>query len=265
MGGAKVKQEQTMDFSEVFLERKSVRAYHDKPIPEEVKGQVLSAMLRAPTAGNMMLYSVLEIEDQPLKERLSETCDNQPFIAKAPWVLVFLADYARMMAFFEASGVPERCIREGKPFLKPRESDLLLACCDALIAAQTAACAAESLGLGSCYIGDIMENWETHRDLLHLPRYTFPIAMLCFGYPTEQQIRRPQPTRLRQTLIVHKNRYAMPERAVLASLYTGEGFGTFIPKDEAANEGQALYIRKFSAEFSAEMRRSVASMLEDWR
>lgn len=260
-----------MDFSKVFLERRSVRAYEAKPLPEEVRGQVLSAMLRAPTAGNMMLYSVLEIEDQLLKARLSETCDHQPFIAKAPWVLVFLADYARMMAFFEASGVPEHCLGEGKPFLKPRESDLLLACCDALIAAQTAVCAAESLGLGSCYIGDVMENWETHRDLLQLPRYTFPIAMLCLGYPTEQQTRRPQPSRLSQTLIVHKNRYAMPGRAILASLYSEESSGVSVsregalPKDGAPNEGQALYARKFSAEFSAEMRRSVASMLEDWR
>lgn len=258
-------QGQTMDFSKVFLERKSVRAYEARPIPEEVRKQVLSAMLRAPTAGNMMLYSVLEIEDQRLKARLSETCDHQPFIAKAPWVLVFLADYARMMALFEASGVPELCLREGKPFLKPRESDLLLACCDALIAAQTTACAAESLGLGSCYIGDVMENWETHRDLLQLPRYTFPIAMLCLGYPTEQQTRRSQPARLSQTLIVHKNRYAMPGKATLASLYAGEGCGTFVPTEGAANEGQALYARKFSAEFSEEMRRSVASMLEDWR
>ena len=254
-----------MEFSKVFLERKSVRAYKSKPIPEEVKEQILAAMLRAPTAGNMMLYSVLEIEDRPLKMRLSETCDHQPFIAKAPWVLVFLADYARMMAFFDVSGVVERCGRDGKPFLKPRESDLLLACCDALIAAQTLACAAESLGLGSCYIGDVMENWETHRDLLRLPKYTFPIAMLCLGYPTEQQTRRLQPARLSRELIVSKNHYVMPGKEALAHMYVGDGFSKFLPKNGAENEGQALYDRKFSAEFSAEMRRSVAVMLEDWR
>jgi len=254
-----------MDFSRTFLERKSVRAYEERLVPMDVKAQVLEAALRAPTAGNMMLYTILDIEDRALKDRLAETCDHQPFIAKAPWVLVFLADYARMMAFFEASGVGERCHREGKALVKPRESDLLLACCDALIAAQTAVCAAESLGLGSCYIGDVMENWETHRDLLALPRYTFPITMLCLGYPTAQQAARAQPARLPASVVIHKDRYALPPDEILASLYTGGGYGSFTPTAAAENPGQALYTRKFSADFSVEMRRSVASMLEDWR
>jgi len=254
-----------MDFSKTFLERKSVRAYEERPVPADVKARVLEAALRAPTAGNMMLYTILDIGEQALKDRLAETCDRQPFIARAPWVLVFLADYARMMAFFEASGVSERCRREGKDLVKPRESDLLLACCDALIAAQAAVCAAESLGLGSCYIGDVMENWETHRELLALPRYTFPISMLCLGYPTAQQAARAQPARLPASVIVLKDRYALPADEALASLYTGEGYGAFVPTATAENPGQALYDRKFSAGFSLEMRRSVASMLEDWR
>ena len=254
-----------MDFSKVFLERKSVRAYADAPIPPEIKDKVLAAALRAPTAGNMMLYTILEIEDQALKDRLAVTCDHQPFIARAPWVLVFLADYARMMAHFGASGVPERCAREGGPLLAPRESDLLLACCDALIAAQTAVVAAESLGLGSCYIGDVMEKWETHRDLLALPRYAFPITMLCLGWPTDQQAARRQPARLPRDIVVNKDRYAMPSEEVLAALYSGEGYGDFVPTPAADNGGQALYARKFSADFSKEMRRSVAAMLEDWR
>jgi FMN reductase (NADPH)/FMN reductase [NAD(P)H] len=254
-----------MDFPKVFLERKSVRAYADASIPDEIRDKVLAAALRAPTAGNMMLYTILEIEDQALKERLAVTCDHQPFIAKAPWVLVFLADYARMMAHFRASGVPERCARDGKPFLAPRESDLLLACCDALIAAQTAAVAAESFGLGSCYIGDVMENWETHRELLALPRFVFPITMLCFGWPTDQQAARRQPARLPKDIIVNRNRYAMPSDKELAALYSGEGYGGFAPTPQADNQGQALYARKFSADFSKEMRRSVAAMLEDWR
>jgi len=188
-----------MDFSKVFLERRSVRAYDDRPIPEEVKDKIMAATLRAPTAGNLMLYTVLDIEDQSLKERLAVTCDDQPFIA-----------------------------------------------------AQTAACAAESLGLGSCYIGDVMENWETHRDLL------------CLGYPTEQQANRPQPARLPRELVVQKNRYALPSDEALKSLYTGPGYGNFVPQNGAENVGQSLYARKFAADYSAEMRRSVASMLKDW-
>ena len=174
-------------FDQVFERRRSVRAYQERPVSAETRGRILSAALRAPTGGNQMLYTILEIEDPAIKARLSETCDNQPFIARAPWVLVFLADFARLHGWFRHHQVPEWCAERGQPFLQPKESDLLLAVCDALVAAQTAVCAAEALGLGSCYIGDIMENAEIHRELLGLPPYALPITMLCFGYPTEQQ------------------------------------------------------------------------------
>ncbi len=120
------------------------------------------------------------------------SCDNQPFIARAPLVWLFLADYQRWFDYFIASGVDQLCEQQKTTMRKPEEGDLFLACCDALIAAQTAVIAAESLGLGSCYIGDIMENYEVHRDLFNLPKYVFPICLVCFGYPTRQQMERAQ-------------------------------------------------------------------------
>ena len=74
---------------------------------------------------------------------------------------------------------------------KPGEGDLLLACADAIIAAQSTVVAAESLGIGSCYIGDIIENCEIVRELLELPEILyFPAAMLVYGYPEESQIKK---------------------------------------------------------------------------
>ena len=72
--------------------RKSVRAYEDKPIPPEVKKEILLAAMAAPTAGNQQFYTILDITDQKIKDRLAITCDNQPFIAKAKMVLIFCAD-----------------------------------------------------------------------------------------------------------------------------------------------------------------------------
>ena len=69
----------------------------------------------------------------------------------------------------------------------------MMACSDALIAAQNAVVAAESLGIGSCYIGDVLEQAEIHAELLDLPRHTLPVAMLCFGRPA-QPARRPRRT-----------------------------------------------------------------------
>jgi nitroreductase len=153
---------------EVLLKRKSVRAYEEREIPTEVRAEFVSAALRAPTAGNLMLYSILEITDQSIKDRLAMTCDNQSFIARAPMVWIFLADYQRWSDYFHVSGVEEFCRQRNLAVQKPEESDLFLACCDALIAAQNAVIAAESLGIGSCYIGDIMEQYETHQEMLDL-------------------------------------------------------------------------------------------------
>lgn len=239
-------------FDEVLSARRSVRQYTERPIEPEVRRAVLGAALRAPTAGNLMLYSILEIDDQEIKDRLAVTCDHQPFIAKAPWVLVFLADYQRTMDCFAFAGAGGE---------RPREADFLLACCDALIAAQTAAIAAEAHGLGSCYIGDVMENWETHRDLLRLPRYAFPIAMLCLGWPTESQKRRPQPSRFDSRIVVHPNTYRSVTKADIEAMYGPAIAG----ESSAAEELRALYGRKFVSEFAVEMRRSVSGMLENWR
>src|SRR5512139_4334477 len=95
---------QVMD---VLLKRKSVRAYEKREISAEVRAEILKATLRAPTAGNLMLYSIIEVTDQQIKDRLAITCDNQPFIARAPMVWLFLADCQRWFDYFLVSGVEE--------------------------------------------------------------------------------------------------------------------------------------------------------------
>ena len=166
-----------------LMNRRSIRAYADTPVEPEKRQAIIDAARRAPTAGNMQMYSILEITDQELKEKLAVSCDNQPFIAKAPLVLIFLADYHKSYQLFKASGAEEFCARKGLNFRKPGLSELFLGMNDALIAAQNSVVAAEALGLGSCYIGDIMEKWEYHQEILNLPDLVFPVTMLCYGYP----------------------------------------------------------------------------------
>ena len=80
---------------ELLMKRKSMRVFEDKPVPQDVKRQLLEASLRAATAGNMTLYTIIDVTDQALKDKLAVTCDNQPFIAAAPLVLIYFADYRR--------------------------------------------------------------------------------------------------------------------------------------------------------------------------
>lgn len=232
--------------------RKSVRVFEDRPVEEAVKRSVLEAALQAPTAGNMALYTILDITDPEKKAALSKSCDNQPFIATAPVVLIFCADYRRWYDVF---------CRYVDQVRKPDMGDLFLAEADAIIAAQNAVVAAQSLGLGSCYIGDITENFEYHQKLLGLPQYVVPAAMLVMGYPTEQQKTRQKPARFAVEDMVHDNSYDMAKSGRMAAMLSGQN----------GKEGEALadYVvrfcnRKWNSEFSREMSRSCTEMVKDW-
>ncbi len=247
---------------ETIHHRRSIRAFKSKAIEQGTIDQILEATLRSPTAGNMMLYSIIQVTDPELKKKLVTTCDNQPFIAKAPLVLFFLADYQRWFDYFLVSGVQTYCQSNNLPLRRPAEGDLMLACCDALIAAQTSVIAAESLGVGSCYIGDIMENYEQHKQLFNLPKYTFPITMLCFGYPTESAASRKLTSRFNREDIVHKNRYSLPTESGLRRIFADKTTENFI--GDTTNTGQHYYIKKFAADYSVEMTRSVQSAIRSW-
>ncbi len=246
---------------ELLDRRQSTRVYAPTPITDAEKDAILSATFRAPTGGNMMLYTIIDVQDQSMKDRLVVTCDDQPFIAKAPWVLVFVADFQKWVDLFEYADVAS--IADGGQPRTPGVGDLMLACSDALIAAQNAVVAAESLGIGSCYIGDILENAEEHISMFDLPPHTLPIAMLCFGRAAVERPRVPRQT----AHMVHTDRYRRLTEtdlaAALAELETE--YAPHGHKPGIANYGQAIYQRKYASDFMAEMNRSVEAWLERWQ
>lgn len=231
--------------------RKSMRVFEQRQIPQDVKREILLAAVQAPTAGNQQLYTILDITAEHLKDRLAVTCDNQPFIAKAPMVLIFCADAQKWYDIFLEGGSTPR---------KPGAGDFVLAVMDACIAAQNAVTAAWSLGVGSCYIGDIMEQCEVHRELLKLPDYVFPVAMLVFGYPTAQQLGREKPARCDLIHIVHENAYRRMNGVELREMLAHETQGTSFE-----DWCHAFCDRKYNSDFSKEMSRSVAEYLKAYR
>jgi len=237
-----------------LMERKSVRAYEKQEIPREDVQVILSAAVQAPTAGNMTLWTAIRVTDQQKKDALAVSCDNQPFIAKAPLVLVFCADYKRWFDLFKTLDL-------GEELRRPGEGDFLLAVSDAIIAAQSAVVAADALGYGSCYIGDIMENCDTQREILGLPEYVKPVCMAVVGVPTQQQWERKKPARFEVGDVVHENSYkpagAEKFRAMLEARQgiSGEDMDRWL---------LAFTKRKWNCEFSREMTRSAAQMIREW-
>ena len=233
-----------------LYERKSVRVFEDREIDEEIVQSILQSAVMAPTAGNQQLYTILRITDPDLLLKLSETCDHQPFIATGKLVLLFCADCLKWYDAFRYADCSPRL---------PGPGDLLLAVNDALIAAQNAVVAAWSYGIGSCYIGDIMENAEIHRDMLGLPDYVFPAALLIFGYPTEQQKKRKKPERADLRYIVQENRYSpLSEQELRAMLEVKT------EKLDYEEWIQKFCNRKYNSDFSREMNRSVAEYLKQY-
>ena len=235
---------------EALYARKSVRAYTDRKLSDEDIKTILEAATQAPTAGNQQLYTILKIADPEKKHALSISCDNQPFIEKAKLVLIFCADCRKWYKAFLAAGCEPR---------KPGVGNLLLAVSDANIAAQNAVVAAWSLGIGSCYIGDIMENIETQREILDLPKYVFPAAMVVFGYPTKQQESREKPKRVDLKYIVHENGYKDLTDDELKGMLSGK------TGDRSYEDWMKAFCdRKYNSDFAKEMTRSVKKYLEDF-
>lgn len=239
-----------------LTERKSVRVFEERLIPDELKKVIINAAFEAPTAGAMMLYSIIDVTDAKLKKQLAISCDNQPFIMKAPIILIFLADYQRWYDAFCQEGCSPR---------KPGEGDLLLACADAIIAAQNTVVAAHSLGIGSCYIGDIIENCETVREMLKLPEYVVPAAMVVYGYPTQGQLTRKKPLRFDERYLVYENTYHRLSKEEQEQMHRLRNQKAGISDKDVSEGITAICNRKYMSEFSIEMNRSAAVYMNNFR
>lgn len=253
---------------ETIHHRISLRVYDDRPITDEELNMILHAAMRAPTAGNQMLYSIIVIRDQETKDKLSVSCDHQPFIAKAPVLLLFVADYHKWFDYFRKNDVPAFCERNkdlGFVFEEPQESDLLLACEDAMIAAQNAVLAAESLDIGSCYIGDIVEHFEYHQDLFDLPKHVFPISLVCLGH-YKSDYPRVIHRRFNPKFVVFNEKYHQLSDDEYKEMFEEVEKGYRADNQYGAeNYAQMFYARKTGAAFCKEMARSVKVALKDWQ
>jgi len=249
---------------EVIYNRTSLRRFSDKPISEIDKQAIIHSALRAPTAGNLMLYSIVLVENKETLQTLSHTCDEQPFIESASFALIFLVDYQRMYDYFADNNFHSYCLEQDQDPVYPNLSDLLLGSQDAMAAAQNSVIAAESLGIGSCYIGDIIENYEIHRELFNLQDLTFPLSMLVFGHYPEGYKPKIQ-SRFDSKFVVFKEKYHSFNSEELHEMYQEREL-KFQPNNpfEAKNAAQVIYAQKVGSAFGLEMKRSVEVAFNRW-
>jgi nitroreductase len=182
-----------------LLTHRSVRAYRPDPLPPRTVETLVAAAQSAPSSSNLQTWSVVVVEDQARKARLAEFAGGQKHIVEAPLFLVWLADLSRAERLAARSRHPD----EGLRFLET----FLVAVIDAALAAQNAVVAAESLGLGSVYIGAIRNKPRAVAEELGLPPNVAAAFGLCVGYPDAARPAQVKP-RLRQQVVIHHERYS---------------------------------------------------------
>lgn len=193
-----------------MMNHRSVRAYTDQPIPANALELMMAAAQSASTSSNLQTWSVVAVTDPESKERLSQFAGNQAWIRNCPVFLVWLADLARMESLGQKRNLPT----EGLNYVEM----LMMSTIDSALAAQNAAIAAESLGLGVVYIGGIRNQPEEVAKELGLPPKIFATFGMCLGYPEPTKLSGIRP-RLAQSAILHHEKYDPTVFEAAASAY----------------------------------------------
>jgi nitroreductase len=186
-------------------------------VPPHTVEKLVAAAQSAPSSSNLQTWSVVVVEDEGRKARLAGFAGGQKHIVEAPLFLVWLADLSRAERLAKRAARPDA----GLPFLET----FVVAVVDAALAAQNAVVAAESLGLGSVYIGAIRNKPRAVAEELGLPPHVVATFGLCIGYPDLARPAQVKP-RLRQDVVVHRERYSAANDAAGIAAYD-ETLGDF--------------------------------------
>ncbi|MCQ2286102.1 MAG: nitroreductase family protein [Bacteroidales bacterium] len=196
------------DTLKTILSHRSIRKFKETPIAPELLEQILKAACAGSTLGNMQLFSIIVSEDKALMQKIADAHFNQPIATNAPLMLTFCADTHRFNKFCE--------YRETETTAYNNLQCYQWAVTDALIAAQNACVAAESLGLGLCWLGTITYNCPRFIEHFQLPKNVLPVACIAFGYPDEN----PGLTqKLPLEALIHKETYHDYNEQTINQLY----------------------------------------------
>lgn len=183
---------------ETLLAHRSVRHFLPARLPPGTLDLLIAAAQSAPNSSNLQLWSVVAVETQERKERLAGLAGNQAHIRETPLFLAWLVDVSRVRRHGLAQGIAT----DGTDYLDA----FLTGAIDAGLAAQNVVAAAESLGLGTVYIGALRNKPGEVAQELGLPNGVFPLFGLCIGRPDPQRPASVKP-RLPQAAVLHREQY----------------------------------------------------------
>lgn len=165
------------------LKHRSIRFFEDRPVDPELLDIFYQVMQRTATSTGMQLASYIRITDPYLKEEISKV-SSQKYITKAPELFIFLVDAYRHVQIAQEKGYDSN--------FKANMEQFFQGAADAYLTAQNLTNAVESHGLGATFLGSILNDPPRIIELLNLPKYTFPLVGVIFGYPADSPQLKPR-------------------------------------------------------------------------
>lgn len=179
----------------LLMAHRSIRKFTDKLIEPELLADIIAAGQCAATSSFLQGATIIQIKDPGKRQTLAQLAGNQRYVETSAEFLVFCADLRR---------AGNCCALYDKPFSGEYTEHFMIATIDTALLAQNVVIAAESLGLGICYIGGIRNNPREVSDLLRLPQGVYPVFGLCLGYPAQDPEVKP---RLPLSVILKQDEY----------------------------------------------------------
>ena len=215
-----------------LMNHRSIRKFKSDPVSETTIETILRAGVRTATAGSIQPYAFIVIDEPALLKKIS--------YIPAPLAIVAVVDQYRVKRYYEMNDAP---------FYTNQAINLMISTWDTTIALQNVVIAAESLGLGTVYIGMILS--MNLQELLGVPEHVVPAGLIALGTPDEKPPLRP---RLPLEAVVHRNGYQVPSDEDIAAWY---------------HEGDAAWMDRFKNEWSEEQRtkfvdRGITNRAQNW-
>lgn len=160
-----------------FLRHRSVRKYRDEPISPALRATLIAAAQSSATSSNLQLYTMITVDDPARREEIARLCGNQSQVRDAGLFVAFFADHFRLRIAAQAAAEDPENLDYAEFFV--------MAVVDAALAAERMVCAAESAGLGICYIGALRNDPNGVQRFFDLPDGVFGVFGLCLGWPEE--------------------------------------------------------------------------------
>lgn len=185
-----------MNLHDVIMKRRSVRNFKDQEIPEDVTEELLDAANNAPSGGNIQPISVILVQEAEARKELAKMVGEQPWVRNAPLSMIFCVDFFRIKRW---ASMFETDFKGEQAFLP-----FLIAYADLMCSAQNVVILAQAHGLGSVYIGTILDVIDRAREYFAIPEYVLPMMVLSMGYPKSVPKRVPK---LKRDIIAHREKY----------------------------------------------------------